>query len=89
MIAARARQLQRQGVTNSELSGAALDEHCRIDTGTAAFLEAATQKLGLSARAYHRVLRVARTLADLNGSVQISQALVAEAIGYRQLDRRQ
>jgi magnesium chelatase family protein len=89
VIAARARQLQRQGVTISELSGAALDEHCRFDTGTAAFLEAATQKLGLSARAYHRVLRVARTLADLNGSVQISQAQVAEAIGYRQLDRRQ
>ena len=89
VIAARERQLQRQGVTNSALAGAALDEHCRIDRSTAAFLEAATQKLGLSARAYHRVLRVARTLADLNGSNHISQAQVAEAIGYRQLDRRQ
>ena len=89
VIAARQIQLQRQGISNSELSGAALDQHCQIGANTAAFLEAATHKLGLSARAYHRILRVARTLADLNQRAHISHRDVAEAIGYRQLDRQQ
>lgn len=89
VIAARARQALRQGKTNSALSGQELDRHCQLATDTARFLEAATVKLGLSARAYHRILRVARTLADLAARDTIEHQHVAEAIGYRQLDRPQ
>ncbi|MEE8195953.1 MAG: hypothetical protein V3T69_02140 [Acidiferrobacterales bacterium] len=51
------------------------------------FLEQAMARLGLSARAYHRVLKVARTIADLGGAADIAQAYLAEAIQYRCLDR--
>jgi len=53
-----------------------------------ALLERAVDRLGLSARAYHRVLKVARTLADLDGAGDIATAHLAEALGYRCLDRR-
>ena len=53
----------------------------------ALFLEKALNKLGLSVRAYHRILKVSRTIADLNGEKEIQQPHLAEALGYRAMDR--
>lgn len=60
-----------------------LDAHAGIDAGARHLLESAADRLHLSARAFHRVLRVARTIADLEGSPGVQSAHVAEAIGYR------
>jgi magnesium chelatase family protein len=62
-------------------------EHCPIDAGGDALLRTAITRLGLSARAYHRVLKVARTIADLDGGRDITAGHVSEAIQYRSLDR--
>ena len=64
-----------------------LGRYVKIDTATEAVLKAAIVKLGLSARAYHRVLKLARTLADLEGTGEVGPGQVAEAIQYRVLDR--
>jgi magnesium chelatase family protein len=62
-------------------------EFCRVGAGSDALLRTAITRLGLSARAYHRVLKIARTLADLDALDDIGTAHVAEAIQYRSLDR--
>ena len=88
---AEAREVQRTrlekiGVkagTNAEIEGELLDEIARPDTEGMALLQRAAERFGLSARGYHRVLRVARTIADLDGSEKVSQPHVAEAVGYR------
>ncbi len=85
---ARERQQARQGRANARLHGAELDAVCRLNAAGAALLEQAVERLGLSARAGHRVLRLARTIADLAGDDAIRPAHVGEAIGYRRLDRR-
>nr|WP_010133722.1 YifB family Mg chelatase-like AAA ATPase [Microbulbifer agarilyticus] len=85
---ARQAQLQRQGKINGELQGSELDEYCRLGKAESALLRASVEKLGLSARSYHRVLRVARTLADLSGEEHIGTAHLAEALAYRNLDRK-
>jgi len=85
---ARARQSVR-GRLNSELSGRELQHVCRLDSNGERLLSGAMEKLGLSARALHRILRVARTLADLDGSDELQQKHLVEALGYRQLDRQQ
>ncbi|MBQ3058923.1 MAG: YifB family Mg chelatase-like AAA ATPase [Desulfovibrio sp.] len=72
---------------NAGLSGALLEEYCILDSAGHKLLEAAMQHLGLSARAYTRVLRLARTVADMAHSAQIQQEHVAEAISLRVLDR--
>jgi len=82
---ARAVQLKRQGVLNAELSGALLDEHAQPDKAALAFLQAACTKLGWSGRAYHRVLKLARTVADLAGEPRITSAHMAEAIQHRRV----
>jgi magnesium chelatase family protein len=94
VLAARHRQLQRlQGrpglYANAHLGAREVREFCQIDARAEELLRAAIQKLGLSARAYHRVLRLARTIADLEGLSGITAAHVAEAIQLRTLDRRQ
>lgn len=76
-------QRARQGRPNGELDGSALDEHCRPDPTGRALLAKAVERLHLSARAYHRILRVARSIADLAGSAAIQAAHVAEAVQYR------
>ncbi len=88
VLATQARQIQRQGSLNQALGSRELDEVCRLDASLALFLEQAIGRLRLSARAYHRVLRVARTLADMAGQEAISQPQLAEALSYRLLDRQ-
>ncbi|MDQ7988699.1 MAG: YifB family Mg chelatase-like AAA ATPase [Candidatus Dactylopiibacterium sp.] len=83
VMAAQARQLARQGKPNASLDAAEVDLHCAPDAPARALLQQAIERLGLSARAYHRCLRVARSVADLAGVVQIGAPHVAEAIQYR------
>ncbi len=82
---ARERAMQRQGCTNAALSGDALDLHCALDAGASRFLQTAAARLGWSARSFHRVLRIARTVADLAGSEPIQVAHLAEAIQCRRV----
>ncbi|MCP5405631.1 MAG: YifB family Mg chelatase-like AAA ATPase [Pseudomonadaceae bacterium] len=86
VAAARNLQHTRYGaraVCNAELQGAMLDEFCPLDAESRALVNTAADKLGLSARGYHRVLRVARTIADLAGEPAIARPHVAEALAYR------
>ncbi|MFM0595118.1 YifB family Mg chelatase-like AAA ATPase [Paraburkholderia dilworthii] len=83
VAAARERQLQRQGKTNRELSGREVDEVCRPDAAGETLLREAGERFGWSARAYYRVLKVARTIADLAGAAMPSGAQIGEAIQYR------
>ena len=82
---ATARQLAitRQGVPNQALQGQAIDEHARLDDAARQFLHTAATRLGWSARATHRALKVARSIADLASSQTVSTAHVAEAVQYR------
>ena len=85
--AARVRQHARQGRVNTILSNDELEAVCRLDSAARALVEQAMVRLGLSARAYHRILKVGRTIADLAGTEQVSPTHLAEAIHYRTLDR--
>ncbi|MEM6391738.1 MAG: YifB family Mg chelatase-like AAA ATPase [Planctomycetota bacterium] len=91
VVKARAVQAARNGgslKTNAGLSGRELDRWAELDAAAASLLKSAMQELRLSARAYDKVRRVARTLADLEGSGAITVEQVAEAVGYRLLDRQ-
>ena len=77
------RQHQRAGKSNNLLSTSEIDTHCQPDPDAGKLLHVAMQRLNWSARSYHRVLKVARTIADLAGADTIAQAHVAEAIQYR------
>lgn len=83
VIQARNIQIQRQGCVNSQLSGAKLDQFCTLNGAEQQLLSQAMQRMALSARAGHRVIRIARTIADLAGQAQIQQAHLLEAIGFR------
>ena len=85
--AARERQLKRQDRPNAVLPTRDIDRHCAPDAEGSALLKQAIGRLGLSARGYHRVLKVARTIADLAACATVSSAHVAEAIQYRRFDR--
>jgi magnesium chelatase family protein len=88
VAAARQRQAARCGKANSQLGNRQVAIHCQLDGESRQLLENAIAKLGLSARAYHRILKVARTIADLTDEEKISLAHLSEAIGYRRLDRQ-
>jgi len=81
--AASARQMQRQDKPNSQLGAAEIDLHCRPAAAAEALLKQAINRLSLSARAYHRILKVARTIADLAASETIESGHAAEAVQYR------
>jgi len=92
--AARARQRERfrhqRGVyANAQMTARDLRRHCRVSQPVEGLLETAVGRLGLSARAYHRILKIARTIADLAGAEALELEHVSEAIQYRTLDRKQ
>jgi magnesium chelatase family protein len=80
-------QLKRQGKPNAKLGPTEIDEFCKPDAAGEELLKSAIQRMGLSARAYHRVLKVARTIADLAGRENIAGGEIAEAIQYRKMDK--
>ncbi len=88
VLAARLRQLERQGIPNSRLSGKQLDSLAVLDDQSRSMVGNAMSELGLSARAYDKIRRVSRTIADLENNDAIQPQHVAEAIGYRLLDRK-
>jgi magnesium chelatase family protein len=91
VIGARERQLKRfEGekiFSNAAMTPRMIRQHCVIDSESEKMLEQAMTRLGLSARAYDRILKVSRTIADLEGTDRILSRHVSEAVGYRSLDR--
>jgi magnesium chelatase family protein len=87
VVAARERMLERQGRANAALDTRGLRRHLAAEPAAIALLAQAVDELGFSARAYDRILKVARTIADLDGREGVSLDDVSEAIGYRVLDR--
>jgi magnesium chelatase family protein len=88
VLAARRLQMSRAGIANAGLGGEALTKFCELDTAGWTLLENAVEKFALSVRAYQRVLRVARTIADLAGTETITPPQVAEALSLRAVDRQ-
>lgn len=84
---ARAHQQARAGKPNAQLSNPEIERDCMLQASSQHLLAQAVERLGLSARAYHRILKVARTVADLDESAHITSRHLSEAIHYRQLDR--
>ena len=76
------------GILNAKMPPKMIEKHCRLDEAASALMKAAFESLGFSARAHDRVLRVARTIADLDGSPNITEDHIAEAVMYRSLERK-
>jgi magnesium chelatase family protein len=87
VLAARERQLQRQQKANCFLGNKEIEQYCKLSKQDEALLAQVIDKFKLSARAYHRILKVARTIADLAKSEQIQTAHISEAVSYRSMDR--
>ena len=83
----RARQMQRQQVANAHLSSQQLKRFCQLSRDDNEFIELAVEKLGLSTRAHHKILKIARTIADMAGAENIGHAHIIEALSYRAMDR--
>ena len=90
----RARSIQHErfngdGIyANAHMKPRHIRKYCKIDADCQTLMESAMNRLGLSARAYNRILKVARTIADIEGSDKIATEHISEAIQYRSLDRR-
>jgi magnesium chelatase family protein len=84
---ARRRQMERQGKPNARLGPREIEAYCAPDAAGAALLARAMARLSLSARAYHRILKVARSIADLADAATIGATHVSEAVSYRRFDR--
>ena len=70
------------------MSSSIVESHCSLEPAAAQLLDGAIDRLALSARAHHRILKVARTIADLDAAAEIGPAHLAEAISYRSIDRK-
>ncbi len=90
----RARLVQRQRLvdfglhTNSQMQSRHIGRYCKLDASGEQLLEQVTSRLGLSARSYTRILKLARTIADLAGQEMIQRQHLAEAVQYRSFDRK-
>lgn len=87
VVAARNRQIARQGYVNALLDGADLDKYIVLNDELTNFLNTAAEKMGMSARGYNRIKRIARTIADLRGGDEIIMSDIAEALSYRPINR--
>lgn len=85
--ACRGIQLQRQAKANAHISSRELKQYCQLSADDNEFLELAVEKLGLSTRAHHKILKIARTLADMEQSAEINRKHLTEALSYRAMDR--
>lgn len=84
----RAKQLARQSTLNSQFTTKQIDQYCELNDELLKFLERVCERLNMSARAYHRILKLARTIADMDGKEAINKQHLSEAISFRSLDRR-
>ena len=87
VLIAREKMLSRASKVNALLGSREIERYCPLHKQDAQFLETALHRLGLSIRAYHRIIKVARTIADLEGANHIERNHIAEALGYRAMDR--
>ncbi|MCH7882682.1 MAG: YifB family Mg chelatase-like AAA ATPase [Proteobacteria bacterium] len=87
VIRARSRQLERQNCLNARLSNHQIEQHCRLDEASETLLMTSIDRLRLTARSYHKLLKLARTIADLANEKDIRQAHIAESIAYRRPER--
>lgn len=87
VVAARNHQIERQGYVNALLDGADLEKYAPLSDELTTFLNTAAEKMGMSARGYNRIKRIARTIADLRGADSIEMQDLAEAISYRPINR--
>ena len=87
VLAARKKQIDRQGYVNALLDGADMDKYVVLDDELTSFLNMAAEKMGMSARGYNRIKRIARTIADLAGRDEIIMSDIAEALSYRPINR--
>jgi len=81
------KQIARQGCLNGDLTPKQIQQHVPVDQQGQVLLKNAVERMGISARSYHRILRVARTLADMSDSLDVHQNHLAEALSYRSFDR--
>ena len=88
VISARKIQIERQGCLNARLENRAMEQFCKLDKDSENLLATASNKLNLTARSYHKLLKLGRSIADLANEQQISSAHIAEAISYRRLEKR-
>ncbi len=83
----RDKQIKRQGKANAHLTSAEMRKYCKLTSEEHEFLELAVEKMGMSTRAHHKILKIARTLADMDNTSEIVHAHLLEALSYRAMDR--